>query len=111
MLSKLRTLAMLFAVAHGCVSCTAPKAPTVREATVATIAVVDQALAVAIDLDRDAGTDPSWERRVEIVENAAKVVKATDDVCKVLPDLTSVATEIKCQKCLDVLVDTEKLCR
>ena len=109
-MSKLRALVALCALACGGTGCASrPPTPTAKDITVAAIVVVDQALAVAIDLaPADAGTDPVWEQRVAALEGAAKLVKTTQDVCQVLPTLTTVSEGIHCTECLKTIQTTRE---
>lgn len=94
----MRYLLLLLALA-----CTPAREPKPLDIATAAVVVTDQALAVAITADPNAGSDPKWQYLVDRVKNAAEVVKAAGQFCDIADDLTVVSNLVRCKDCASVI--------
>ena len=86
------------------IGCTPAKAPAPRDIAIGAVTAVDAALAVEIATSTaDAGADVAFDRDVQLVEDAAAIVKAGASVCPLVPALRDVSSRLGCTQCAAAL--------
>lgn len=109
---RVRAWLGLLAFALVLARCQPVKVPTANDAITAAINLTDLALSEAmIVADPPPAELPDWERRVEAVEAAARTLKAGQDMCLSLADLSTVALAIGCSKCLTFIETARAQCQ
>jgi len=88
----------------GCGEKLPAESPTATDIAISAVNLTDTTLAAAIE----AKPELDWLPSVTAVETARDVLGARGNVCETLPDLSAVATAIKCTKCVELITVTQE---